>query len=796
MLGERKECQKIIRVKTLNEKTNVKALAKEIIEKCKLIHPSKILEVEQLLYYLQTRRDNAPATKGKGQMTGKLNEPGFEGTEIDEVANINEVDVYLELLYEDIPEKIRGTALVLQLARNPDNLEELFQNETVVGALARVLRDDWKKNTELATNIIYIFFCFSSFSQFHGVISHFKIGSLCMGIIEHELKKYDLWLQELDKKRKSHILNLYMLKYENASLKKAFDKAKKMFGSLVRKQDQLLRVSYYLLLNLAEDLKVEVKMRNKSVVSLLLRSLDRDNFELLILVVSFLKKLSIFVENKNEMADLGIVEKLVKLVPCDHEDLLNISLRLLLNLSFDSVLRNKMVKVGMLPKLVQLLGNENHCLIVLCILYHISMDEKAKSFFAYTECIPTIMKMLLESGSGNRDEIEPELEVMALCINLASNKRCAQLICEGNGLRLLMKRAFKFRDPLLMKMIRNISQHEGPSKALFIDYISDLANAIKTEESEDFKLECVGILGNLTIPDLDYELLLKEYDLVPWIKHKLMPGSAEDDLVLEVVILVGTVCNDDACAKMLANIKQEDDEMVLQIVYVFYQMIFHESTREVIIKQTQAPAYLIDLMHDKNTEIRKMCDNTLDIISEYDDEWAKKIQLEKFRWHNSQWLDMVESRQGEGMDEEGYMYPEEPGFGGYIQDSDILDQPELFYSGAPELFEAEDHELHYGYDPRMMDGSPEYMDEQAAMYDASQDYMAQQSFMAGRGGGPPPPGFGEYDPYDRPESNVGFVMDGQPIDEYGRPLNPYSQMEYTNGNMNDEYHYRYGYDSK
>ena len=61
--------------------------------------------------------------------------------------------------------------------------------------------------------------------------------------------------------------------------------------------------------------------------------------------------------------------------------------------------------------------------------------------------------------------------------------------------------------------------------------------------------------------------------------------------------------------------KQEDDEVVCQIVYVFYQMIFHESTREIIIKDTQAPAYLIDLMHDKNPEIRKVCDNTLDIIA-------------------------------------------------------------------------------------------------------------------------------------------------------------------------------------
>lgn len=60
-------------------------------------------------------------------------------------------------------------------------------------------------------------------------------------------------------------------------------------------------MAYYLLLNLAEDLKVEMKMRNKSIVAFLVKTLDRDNHELLILVVSFLKKLSIFIENKTEM---------------------------------------------------------------------------------------------------------------------------------------------------------------------------------------------------------------------------------------------------------------------------------------------------------------------------------------------------------------------------------------------------------------------------------------------------------------------------------------------------------------
>ena len=61
--------------------------------------------------------------------------------------------------------------------------------------------------------------------------------------------------------------------------------------------------------------------------------------------------------------------------------------------------------------------------------------------------------------------------------------------------------------------------------------------------------------------------------------------------------------------------KQEDDEIVLQIVYVFYQMMFHDGLRQKLLADTQVPAYLIDLMHDKNAQIRKMCDNTLEVIA-------------------------------------------------------------------------------------------------------------------------------------------------------------------------------------
>uniref|UniRef100_A0A8C1CBA2 Kinesin-associated protein 3a n=1 Tax=Cyprinus carpio carpio TaxID=630221 RepID=A0A8C1CBA2_CYPCA len=660
---------KRIRLKSLNSNTDIASLARKVVEECRLISPSRLPEVEQLLFYLQNRKKSAEK-KEKKQIKPRDLTP-FEGIELDEEANINSIDDYVELLYEDIPEKIRGATLILHLARNPDNLEELLQNETALGALARVLREDWKQSVDLATTIIYVFFCFSSFSQFHGLITHYKIGALCMSIIEHELKRYDLWQDELQKKKKADILS------------KEYEKALKKYHGLLTKQEQLLRVALYLLLNLSEDTRTELKMRNKNIVHLLVKTLDRDSEELLVLVVSFLKKLSIFLENKNDMAEIDTVEKLAKLVPCEHEDLLNVTLRLLLNLSFDTGLRSKMVQADLLPKLTSLLGDEAQRQIAMCILYHISMDDRFKSMFAYTDCIPQVMKMLFDCVEERIDA-----ELISFCINLAANKRNAQIMCEGNGLKMLMKRALKLKDPLMMKMIRNISQHDGPSKNLFIDYVGDLAAQIGLKEEEEFVIECLGTLSNLTIPDLDWELVLKEYNLVPYLKDHLKPGSAEDDLILEVVIMIGTVSMDDSCAVMLAksgiipaliellNAQQEDDEFVCQIVYVFYQMVFHQATRDVIIKETQAPAYLIDLMHDKNAEIRKVCDNTLDIIAEYDVEWGKKIQSEKFRWHNSQWLEMVENRQ---MDEaEPFMYGDdgEP----FLQNGDILERPDLFYS--------------------------------------------------------------------------------------------------------------------
>ncbi|XP_012275092.1 kinesin-associated protein 3 [Orussus abietinus] len=732
MLGDRKECQKIIRLKSLNADTNVALLAREVMEKCSLIHESKLPEVEQLIYYLQTRRTpNENAGEGNSQLPRPMSSCCGNSENSDtERAVISNIDGYIELLYEEISDKIKGSSMILQLARVPDNLLELTKNESLLSALARVLREDWRRSIELSTNIIYIFFCFSTYRQFHNIVLEYRIGSLCMDIIDFELHRYDQWKDDMEKrkqhyeditgfalslitngsksdkkvkinedvwstenpldleiKRNSVEMPINLPESDLKKIKEELEKIRKKFKSLTKKQEQLLRVAFYLLLNIAENTEVERKMRKKNVIGMLIKSLDRTNSDLLILVVTFLKKLSIFRENKDVMAEGNIIEKLPRLLQNSNSDLIFSTLRLLFNLSFDPKLRGKMIRVGLLPKLVKLLsqGDSKYETTILGLLYHLSIDDKVKPMFANTDCIPMVTDMILESKD---DQLKPEL--IALCINLAVNSRNAQSMVENNRLQGLVQKAFQCQNSLIMKMIRNISQHTTTRENL-VEFVGDFAKALTKSDSEDFVLEVVGVLGNLVMPDLDYSQILQRCNLVPWIRNNLVPGKAQDDLVLEVVIFLGTAACDEDCARLLCKAdillsliellkaKQEDDEMVLQIIYVFYQIAKHDSTRDYLIRETsnEAPGYLIDLMHDKNPAIRRVCDACLDIIAMCDEDWAARIKVEKFRSHNQQWLEMVETVT---LDPSTHLIPDEDDSLSPFLSGDLLKHTMLFPS--------------------------------------------------------------------------------------------------------------------
>ena len=291
------------------------------------------------------------------------------------------------------------------LCRDVMNLEQLIQNATLMGALTRVLQEDFKKSADLTFNILKIFLSFSNFIEMHTLMANYRIGLLTMKALDYEMKRAEHREAENVEKDKEYELEVERIKEEyceDESLKARLDKLRRhrekdniKLEFQIKKQNKVFFVGLHILLNLAENVTVERKMVNKNLVLYIESVLDRSFCDLLMLSLAFLRKLSIYEENKDIMRDRNIVSKLSKFISCSHQSVTLEALKLLFNLSFDVGIREQIVQGGMIPKLVSLLKIPAMRAKTLKLLYHLSVDDRCKSMFAYTECVPLVMGMII-----------------------------------------------------------------------------------------------------------------------------------------------------------------------------------------------------------------------------------------------------------------------------------------------------------------------------------------------------------------------------------------------------------------
>eukprot|EP00644_Phytophthora_capsici_P008094 jgi/Phyca11/554082/estExt2_Genewise1Plus.C_PHYCAscaffold_580193 len=564
-------------------------------------------------------------------------------------AKADELDSYMEKLYDDdVESKLEGAKMILQLAEFAGNIEALVQNEALMSLLSRVLNDDYKKSYDFSLTMMRIFWCFSNFLQLHPLLANYRIGAITLKIIEFELKRHQLhdMLTKLDREKKRN--------------------KKRM-----KKQDQLLYVCFSVLLNLAEDIHTERKMVKRKIVLFLTKLLDRVAPDLVILTIIFLKKLSIFEENKDVMVELAVVEKLVRYLNCSHDKTIQTALKLLFNLSFDSTLREVLVRNSLIPKLVDLLKKPPFRALSLRILYHLSIDDRCKSMFTYTEAIPIVMQLVI-----NFPQNIVAKELAALAVNLSHNARNAELMCQNRGLEALAARVFRTRDPLLMKVIRNISLW---SYTLQEDLVSDKAYKYRgmwapfvvsfielclNTDNHDFSIEVLATLANLTPSDLpsktSWDKLVIDHSLIPFLNKLLVPGFSQDDMILEVVNFVGTLSLEAKCAPLLSSSrlvrtfhslfqeKQHDNELTLQLLYAFYRMLRHPETFEEILFGVGFVPDLLLAADAPNIEVRRMCDVLMDLILDHDlndggtiGDFGHLIRQRRFEIHNAEYLEMI-----------------------------------------------------------------------------------------------------------------------------------------------------------
>ncbi|XP_046405490.1 kinesin-associated protein 3-like [Ischnura elegans] len=150
-VADQEESKKIVLLTNLSAATDTADLAAEVLEQCKIIPPEQSSIVEQLICRLKFRLGFPPTYKGRplspdgssdfsrGATSATALSPLNQGSGIEDAhpivfgvtepePSMENLDNYLELMYEGTSSKIRGTAIMFELARNPENLRVLSQN--------------------------------------------------------------------------------------------------------------------------------------------------------------------------------------------------------------------------------------------------------------------------------------------------------------------------------------------------------------------------------------------------------------------------------------------------------------------------------------------------------------------------------------------------------------------------------------------------------------------------------------------------------------------------------------------
>ena len=602
--------------------------------------------------------------------------------------NIDEIEKYVDLLYEQPEDKIKGARFLLYLIQNPKNMYIIGEEqEKLLDVISRTLHDEHKKILELSIYLIYFFYAFSQYQIFHPLLSHRSVGGICMGIIDYNLLKYDY--------RKDELIHLST---SNKVSPKEYQVALEKFLFLVRKQDRLLTKAFQILHRLAEDPKLEVKMVKKDMVGLLLKNMGRININLLLEVLLFLKKLSIIQVNKDAMIKGKIFEKMMKVFEIRHPYIWAINLQLFFNLSFDHGFRMEVIsKPEAFYQLTSFFKLTDFRSNILRIFYNFSLEEKALPLFYNSETLFIIYELL--------DKFPEKIigaELAALTLNLIAYPPNAQKLAENGRVKNLIERVLKNSDFELMKIIRTIIENCNNDKSInkiYNKYVDEHFMPILTskQETNEYLIETINILSYI---DTDWEPKLDKFNLIEFFEKNLKTQNY-DEFLLAIISFFGNVATDKGCSKKIAASKiipllnqilvrkMDSLNIVFSIILSLYQMLPWKDTRELIVKNEELIQLVLNCLKCPNEQINFISMRFLEIVQIFEKQWSEKIKKEKFRLYNNELINKLKDVQNkyqllsDYIEQGGFVDEGDEFIGGEFDDGDIYMDEKGYISKYP-----------------------------------------------------------------------------------------------------------------
>ncbi len=85
-------------------------------------------------------------------------------------------------------------------------------------------------------------------------------------------------------------------------------------------------------------------------------------------------------------------------------------------------------------------------------------------------------------------------------------------------------------------------------RGLWSPHIKTLLEILLEESNHDLIIEIVGCMANMTVYDMpstsNWSKLVRDNNLISFFAKMLVPGMAQNDLILEIVMLIATIATD------------------------------------------------------------------------------------------------------------------------------------------------------------------------------------------------------------------------------------------------------------
>ena len=566
---------------------------------------------------------------------------GFKQRNVNENVQYEEIMKYADLLYEEkYEDKIKGARNILTLIKEPTIMITILrENENLFDILSRTLRDENKKSMELSIILLDFFTSYSYFKQFHKSLLDQSIGEICMGIIDFQFMKYEYRRNEMIR-----------LSTSDAVSKGEYQNYLDKFLFLVRKQDRILKLAFLTLLHLSEEYKTEYKMVKKDIVGCIMKNLGRQNINLLLELLIFLKKLSMFAVNKDTMIKNGILEKVMDLFKIGHPLIWKFNIDLLFNLSFDQKFRLKFLeKKEYFMNINELFKkNKEYRSIIIRFFYNLSLEEKSMPLFYESDCLLILNELIIKFP-----ENLIAAELAALTLNLVTYPLNAKKIASKGRIKALIERALKFSDFHLIKIVKNILKYSDDDEAnddtlddhsviseIVEEYIDDyFMKILKTKsEGNEFLIETIEILSYI---ETDWYERLDKHKLIHFFEKELKENRY-DDLLIAVIQFLGNVASQPDCSGPIAQSsiinllyftfqkKIDNYDIVFGIIYTLYQLMAFDKTRELIIANEDLINFVISCLKCNNEQIIFISTNFLEIVQLFNNKWSDIIKAQKF----------------------------------------------------------------------------------------------------------------------------------------------------------------------